>query len=166
MRTGISSFTFPWAIGVPGYPSPSSPLRAMDLLERAKELDAAVLQIADNLPLDRLPSSELIELGKAAHNAGIVLEVGTRGVEPSHLQCYLGIARSIGAKFLRTLTHTRESQPGLSQVESYGYARYCPNSHAPESQSDWRIMSAIRPASWPRWSRVSAATTWAFASIP
>ena len=52
-RLGISSYTFAWAIGVPGHPTPS-PLSAFDLLERAAEYGVGVLQIADNLPLDRM----------------------------------------------------------------------------------------------------------------
>ena len=119
MRTGISSFTFPWAVGVPGFAPPDSPLGVTDLLARATELGVGVLQIADNLPLDRLTAYELMELRKASESAGIVLEAGTRGVEPSHLRRYLQIARAIGAKFLRTLTHSPESQPPLGEVERW-----------------------------------------------
>jgi sugar phosphate isomerase/epimerase len=119
MRTGISSYTFPWAIGVAGFPAPATPLGAQDLLAKASALGVGVLQIADNLPLDRLTPSQLTELKDEAQKRGVVIEAGTRGVKPAHLRRYLEISRSIGAGFLRTLTHTHASQPGLNEIESW-----------------------------------------------
>src|ERR1019366_6785840 len=39
MRLGISSYTFVWAIGVPGYPAPAEPLTPAALLDRAVGLE-------------------------------------------------------------------------------------------------------------------------------
>ena len=50
MRAGLSSYTYTWAVGVPGY-SPARPLTLVQLLERAASLSVSVVQIADNLPL-------------------------------------------------------------------------------------------------------------------
>ena len=54
MRLGISSFTYVWSVGVPGFFAPSQPLAPGGLLEKAVQLGVRVVQIADNLPLDRL----------------------------------------------------------------------------------------------------------------
>lgn len=116
-QLGISSWSYPWAIGVPGYPAPENPLTALELLEKAKNLSVKVVQIADNLPLHRLSSNELTALRDTAEEYGIELEVGTRGVEPVHLRQYLQIAQFLNASLLRTLTHTATSQPDLSQIE-------------------------------------------------
>src|ERR1700722_3746295 len=56
-KFGIASWSLPWAIGVHGYPLPERPLGFTGLLEKAVEANAAVVQIADNLPLHELPNS-------------------------------------------------------------------------------------------------------------
>ena len=96
MRIGIGSWTYPWSIGVPGYTRPEAPLTAAGLIERARELRVKLVQIADNLPVGRgdLDVSSL---------DGIEVELGTRGVDPSHLLGRLDVARSIGARLLRTM---------------------------------------------------------------
>lgn len=112
---GIGSYSFPWAVGVSGYPQPARPFTARDLVECAEKWGAEVVQVADNLPLEDLNSEELSRLRQSR----LVLEAGTRGVDPSHLRKYLGIANQVGARLLRTLTHTRHSWPGLTEVESH-----------------------------------------------
>ena len=57
MRLGISSFTFPWAIGGIDDDHPVA-MTALELLEKAHALGADVLQIADNLPIAGLSSDE------------------------------------------------------------------------------------------------------------
>lgn len=103
MRLGIGSWTLPWSIGVQGYPQPERPLGALDLLTKAVEVNVPIVQIADNLPLDRLQASELEQLREKARASGLTLEVGTRGLEPEHLSRYIAIAEKIGAKILRTV---------------------------------------------------------------
>ncbi|MDQ2901762.1 MAG: sugar phosphate isomerase/epimerase [Acidobacteriota bacterium] len=99
MRIGIGSWTYPWSIGVPGYPQPDLPLAASGLIGRARELGVGVVQIADNLPL-RLGDLEGLSI------EGIEIEVGTRGTEEANLLEYLEIARVLGARLLRTMIDT------------------------------------------------------------
>jgi len=103
MELGISSWSLPWAVGVPGYPRPPQPLNAVGLLEKAVEENIAVVQIADNLPLHELPDVELDRLREAACARRLTLEAGTRSLDPRHLVRYLGIVRRIGARVLRTV---------------------------------------------------------------
>jgi 3-oxoisoapionate decarboxylase len=93
----------PWSIGVPGYPRPPRPFSVMDLLEKALEVKATVLQIADNLPLHRVQQPERDRLCEAARENRLTLEVGTRGLDPEHLGHYVMIARQVGARLLRTV---------------------------------------------------------------
>jgi sugar phosphate isomerase/epimerase len=118
MRLGISSWTYPWALGVSGF-APPQPFTLADLLERASALKVGVVQIADNLPLHKLDAVELCEVRDEAASLGLIVEVGTRGVEPAHLLCYLRLALEFGGKLVRTLTHTIESQPSLEQAEQW-----------------------------------------------
>jgi hypothetical protein len=54
----------------------------MDLLEKALEVNATVLQIADNLALHEGPQHESDSLCDAARENRLTLEVGTRGLDP------------------------------------------------------------------------------------
>ena len=119
MKLGIASWTVPWAIGLPGYPSPPAPLTPVGLLDRAKSLGAGIVQIADNMPLHLMSREELDNLREAAAERGLTLEAGTRGVHPDHLRLYLGVCRRLGARILRTLSHTAESKPGIEQVAQW-----------------------------------------------
>jgi sugar phosphate isomerase/epimerase len=111
MRLGVSSHTFVWAVGVPGFPQPARPLSASGLLDRAAELGVRVVQIADNLPLDRLPQAELQSLAAKAGDLGIDLEVGTCGIQPQHLLNYLRLATVLRSPLMRVVIDTEEDQP-------------------------------------------------------
>lgn len=116
MRLGISSYTYVWSVGVPGYPQPTRTLTAEGLLARAAELEVRVVQIADNLPLDRLTVAELDRLAKRAEELRIDVEVGTCGIEPEHLREYLSIARRLRSPLLRTVIDADSSQPSADDV--------------------------------------------------
>jgi sugar phosphate isomerase/epimerase len=119
MRLGISSWTYPWAIGVAGFPPPQRSFRLADLLTRASQLKVGVVQVADNLPLHKLDAGELREARDQAADLGLTIEIGTRGVEPAHLLHYLSLAHSFGAGLVRTLTDSIDSRPSLEQAEKW-----------------------------------------------
>jgi sugar phosphate isomerase/epimerase len=102
MKLGIGSYTFPWAVGVPGH-LPDEPLSAIGLLERAREFGVRVVQFADNLPLDRLADAELEAVIARAAEWQLAIEVGTRGVAVGHLRRQLALAKRVGSTLLRTI---------------------------------------------------------------
>jgi len=112
MKLGIGSYTYPWAVGVPGYPCPQ-PMGALDLLEKARELGVRIVQICDNLPLHALSSAELAALAARAGACGLELEVGTRGCLPAHLRRYLDIARQVRSRLLRVVLDSAVDRPSL-----------------------------------------------------
>jgi sugar phosphate isomerase/epimerase len=116
MRLGIGSYTFVWAVGVPGYPAPDRPMTAVDLLRKAAELGVRVVQVADNLPLDRLTRPERAALRRSAETLRIDVEVGTRGVRPEHLLRYLDLAQEFGSPLLRVVTDTDDEHPSPDEV--------------------------------------------------
>ena len=111
MDLGISSYTYVWWAGVPGYPQPTDPLTAYSLVDTACSLGASVVQIADNLPLDRLSDSELSNFVRYARERHIAIEVGTRGIERENLRRYLDIAVALQSPLLRTLIDSPKHQP-------------------------------------------------------
>src|SRR5579871_2110819 len=119
MRLGISSWTYPWSIGLPGFPPPSRPIRLTDLFTRASQLKVGVVQVADNLPLHKLDPGELREACDQAADLHLTVEIGTRGVEPAQLLRYLKIALRFNAALVRTLISSVEAQPSLEQAEKW-----------------------------------------------
>lgn len=115
MKLGISSFTFPWAIGgiEPDYPVAMS---AFELLERAHELKADVLQIADNLPIGGLAEAELLKLKALADSYGIAIEVGTRGIKSENLANFLRIAHLLASPILRVVIDSKDHEPAISEI--------------------------------------------------
>jgi sugar phosphate isomerase/epimerase len=103
MIFGISSWSFPWSVGVREGPQPENMLSALGLVKKAAELEVGLLQIADNLPLENLSSSELNELKEIADKNGVKLEVGTKGIDSEHLLKFLKIAEFLESPILRTL---------------------------------------------------------------
>ncbi len=115
MRLGISSYTYVWAVGVPGYPQ-ERPMTAMDLLRKSSELGVTVLQVADNLPLDRLNDIELGGFCDRARALNIALELGTCGIEPGNLLTYLRLATRLQSPILRTVIDAENQHPSAEVV--------------------------------------------------
>src|SRR5665213_3286258 len=53
MPLGISSYTYPWRVGVPGYAAPPHPMTPLNLLDQAVALGVRLVQFADHTPLHR-----------------------------------------------------------------------------------------------------------------
>jgi sugar phosphate isomerase/epimerase len=119
MRLGIGSWTYGWSVGVRGYPLPHHPLTALELLGRAHDFGLEVVQIADNLPLHLLSKSELAELKARADAWNIEIEIGTTGIHPDHLSLYLELARSMGARLVRSLLSNIQNRPDLVQAADW-----------------------------------------------
>ena len=115
LRVGLSSFTYPWAVGMPDAPVPQ-PLTHNDLLDRAVELGVPVVQIADNLPLDALTRTELQRLRGRADDRSLSLEVGTRGITPDVLENHLGIAVALGSPLLRVVVDRGGHEPAPAEI--------------------------------------------------
>ena len=118
-RIGVGSWTYPWSIGIQGYPQPKRPMTAFELCDRAAALCVGVVQLADNMPLHGWHNDDLHSLGQHAKHLGLVLEMGTRGIEPDHLLRYLQVCTATGARLLRTLTKTKILNPSLAEIDGY-----------------------------------------------
>ncbi len=115
MKLGISSYTYTWSVGMPGY-KPSRPWDELMLLQKAAELGVDCLQIADNLPLHGMEEKRLSGLKQAAENANIDLEVGARGMVPELLSRYIEIADLMGSPILRFVIDGPGFTPSVEEV--------------------------------------------------
>jgi sugar phosphate isomerase/epimerase len=114
VKVGLSSYTFPWAVGIPGW-QPPQPLKPIELLHRAWELGVGVVQFADNLPLDELNEQELRLLEVFAGEHGMQVEVGTRGVG-EHLIRYADLAVYLRSPFVRVVIDQGRDEPTVDEA--------------------------------------------------
>ena len=117
-KLGLSTFALAWAVGVPGYEQPAQPLDVISFLHFADQLGLRLVQIADNLPLDKLSGTDRQRLRDEARRLGIAIEVGTRGIQTEHLRQYLDIAKQLESPILRGVVDTKDHRPTPDEVVS------------------------------------------------
>ena len=115
MRLGLSSYTFTWAVGVPGHP-PARPMRGADLVRRASDEGLGCVQIADNLPLEEMSDRERRELRGLAAGLGVAIEVGARGLTSDRLAHLLDVAVFFHSPILRFVIDGPGYQPTVDAV--------------------------------------------------
>jgi 3-oxoisoapionate decarboxylase len=115
MRLGLSTYTYTWAIGVPGH-LPKSPMTLFGLVDLAHRNQLKVVQIADNSPLHLLSGEELDKLLAYATLKGVSIEVGTRGMSIENVIAYLAIAKQLQSPILRMVIDGPGFEPDLSEV--------------------------------------------------
>jgi sugar phosphate isomerase/epimerase len=117
MRLGLSSYTYTWAVGVPGS-MPSKPLSAFDLVDKAVLSEVKLVQIADNIPLVDFSAEELHNLISYAGNKNVAFEFGSKGLTPEHTIKSLRIAERISSPILRMVIDTPGYNPDLQLIIS------------------------------------------------
>jgi len=115
MRLGIGSYALAWSIGVPGA-IPPQPLNHFDLLETALSLGVEAVQYADNLPLEALSQPDLEDLIRIAGERRLILEPGTRGIDPDNLIYLADLAVRLGCGFVRLVLDKGEDQPSPQEA--------------------------------------------------
>ena len=115
MQLGIGSYTYTWAVGVPGHP-PAHPMTALELLDEAGRLNVRVVQVCDNLPLADLNEADIAAFEQKARQLGIAIELGTHGLEASNLLTHLKLAQRFGCSFLRLVIDANGDEPSPEQA--------------------------------------------------
>ena len=117
MRLGLSSYTYTWAVGVPGALPPKQ-LSAFDLIDKAAASGLNLVQIADNLPLETMTESEVIDLRKYGEAIGVEIEMGGRGLTPEHAMKCLEAAKLLNSPILRMVIDGVGFEPDIKNVIS------------------------------------------------
>jgi 3-oxoisoapionate decarboxylase len=117
MKPGISSYTYTWAVGVPGH-EPSEPMDAFGLLQKAADYGLSLVQIADNLPLHLLGKGGLEKLRDMAFSKGVDIEVGGRGLTRESLGSYIDIAVILNARIIRYVIDGPGYKPDIPEIIS------------------------------------------------
>jgi 3-oxoisoapionate decarboxylase len=117
MQLGLSTYTYTWAVGVPGQ-MPANPMSLFQLVDKAHQFRLKVIQIADNRPLHLFSENELIHLLDYTTEKGISIEVGTRGLSIDNVNTYIKIAKILQSDILRIVIDGPDYAPELDQVIS------------------------------------------------
>lgn len=117
MKLGLSSYTFTWAVGVPGC-VPQNPWTAYDIIDKASSTGIEVVQIADNIPLESYTDDELEKIKLYAAGKNVSIEMGGRGLSPEHtMQCLIA-AGKLGSPILRMVIDGKDFEPCIDTVIS------------------------------------------------
>jgi len=117
MLTGISTYTYTWAFGVPGS-MPARPMTLYSLIDKAVELKTDCIQVADNYPLPDQSPEELSGIRDYANQNQIVIEVGGRGLTDENLDRYINLAAYFSSPVVRMVIDRQEYKPELETVVS------------------------------------------------
>lgn len=117
MQAGISTYTYTWAIGVPGK-EPEKPMSVYQLIEKAFEFEVPVVQVADNLPLHNFSDTELLKIRNFAEDLNIQIEVGARGMTAENLEEYIDLAVFYKSPILRFVIDGPGFEPTLEEIHS------------------------------------------------
>lgn len=115
MRLGLSTYSFPWSVGIREF-LPATPLNALDLLRFASQQEIGVLQFGDNYPLHLLSKDQLLEIKNLAATLHIDLQVGARKLAIEHILQYLDIATLLQSPFLRIVIDDDDFHPREDEV--------------------------------------------------
>lgn len=115
MKLGISSHSFAWAVGRAGF-LPEKRLNELDLLEKARELNVNLVQVADNLPLHEMGPERIEKLASQARKMNIGLEAGAGKMTPENLETYIQLAEKIGSGLLRFIVDGKNYEPPLDEI--------------------------------------------------
>jgi sugar phosphate isomerase/epimerase len=116
MRLGLSSYTYTWSVGVPGS-VPEEPMGVYGLMERVEAKGIDLVQIADNLPLEKLSDEELDLLRDYSEAKNICLEMGGKGLTPEHTIRCLEIAEKINSHLLRMVIDNQGFEPSIPEIK-------------------------------------------------
>jgi len=117
MQTGISSYTYTWAVGVPGS-LPARPASVYDLIDKVNSLGINLLQVADNLPLEILATDEIKNIFSYAMGKNVTLEFGSRGLTAEHTIKCLDTAQLLNSSILRMVIDRQGFEPERETIIS------------------------------------------------
>lgn len=117
MLTGISTYTYTWAFGVPGS-IPAKPMNVQALVDKAAGLGLDCIQIADNFPLNEQQPDELNAIREYAGQLGIGIEVGSCGLTEDNLDSYIDLAVFFSSPILRMVIDRQDYKPDAETVVS------------------------------------------------
>ncbi len=113
MLIGLGSYAYFWR----GSDHTSHPVPLEAMLDETAELGGQIFQICDYAPIEQRTPQQLEQLRQRAEKLGLALELGTKGLERSHLLRYLELARALNVKLLRTMVRGKTTKPTVDEAQ-------------------------------------------------
>jgi sugar phosphate isomerase/epimerase len=110
---GLSTYAFFWQLS----DRVAAPLSIHTAIERTAELGVDLFQICDYAPLETMSDTGLDAIAATARDAGVELEIGTKGIRPEQLSRCLHIARVLGSRLVRTMFNGTQHRPSIDEAE-------------------------------------------------
>jgi sugar phosphate isomerase/epimerase len=93
------------------------PLTLTGAFEATRALGVELFQICDYAPLEFMSDIELRDAASAARDLGLTIELGTKGIDPDHLERFLTLAEIFDARLVRSMLFGPDSRPTLAEAE-------------------------------------------------
>jgi len=104
---GLSTYAFAWR----RHPDNPTPIALEAMLDSVVELGCDVFQVCDHPSLEDPDPDFIRRLIAGATERRLELELGTKGVEEEHLLGFLELARTVSARFVRTMLSSPRGTP-------------------------------------------------------
>ncbi|GAA2998752.1 sugar phosphate isomerase/epimerase family protein [Microbacterium aurantiacum] len=92
------------------------PLDLVGAFAATREAGVDLFQICDYAPLERMPPREVADAARAARDLGLTIELGTKGIDPAHLERFLDLAGAFDARLVRSMLRGPASEPTLDEA--------------------------------------------------
>jgi sugar phosphate isomerase/epimerase len=114
MTVGLGTYAFFWQWQA----TAERPLTLAEMIDKTAGWDVTLFQICDYPLIDGYEDDALEGLRRHAASRGVVLELGTRGVRPAHLDRYLQIARKLDGSLVRSMVNSADHRPTVDEAIS------------------------------------------------
>jgi sugar phosphate isomerase/epimerase len=110
---GLGTYAYFWQHSDRG----PEPLSLADAFRDTRAQGVGLFQICDYAPLLGMSPAAVAEAASTARELDLEIELGTKGVEPGHLETFLRLADAFGARLVRSMLYTPDSRPSLGEAE-------------------------------------------------
>ncbi len=110
---GLGTYAFFWQHS----DRSDQPLSLIGAFEQTRALGVELFQICDYAPLEQMNDRELRDAAAAARELGVSIELGTKGIDPAHLERFLRLAEMFDARLVRSMLYGPDSRPTLVEAE-------------------------------------------------
>ncbi|UFU06329.1 sugar phosphate isomerase/epimerase family protein [Ruania halotolerans] len=112
---GLGTYAFFWQLSDRN----PRPMTLPEAFQATRDLGIGLHQICDYAPLEQMDDAELADAAAAAQDLDLVIELGTKGIDPGHLARFLEIAAVFDATLIRTMIYGPDSRPTLEQARQW-----------------------------------------------
>lgn len=108
---GLSTYAYPWHMS----PRADAPYSLSDVLYSARDYGVDLVQICDHPPLESASDDELDRIRAVANRLNLILEIGTKGIQPDRLRRFLTISQRLEARIVRTMLRVPDHYPEVDE---------------------------------------------------